>query len=91
MLTGEIDNDDYFAIKADCEYKINSIGNSLNNAALMISKAEKIMTDAIHKFSNISLTYQQFETAYKRKIIDLLTDKWNFAMIKTLIFLSQML
>lgn len=29
----------------------------------------------MHKFSNISLTYQQFETTYKRKIIDLLTDK----------------
>ena len=75
LLTGEIDNDDYFAIKADCEYKINSIGTSLNNAAFMISKAEKIIAEAMHKFSNISLTYQQFETTYKRKIIDLLTDK----------------
>lgn len=75
LLTGEIDNDDYFAIKADCEYKINSVGTSLNNAAFMISKAEKIAADAMHKFSNISLTYKQFETPYKRKIIDLLTDK----------------
>ena len=75
LLTGEIDNDDYFAIKADCEYKINCIGTSLNNAAFMISKAEKIIAEAMHKFSNISLTYQQFETTYKRKIIDLLTDK----------------
>ncbi|SDL72218.1 Recombinase [Pedobacter sp. ok626] len=75
LLSGEIDNDDYLAIKTDCEYKINSIGTSLNNAAFMISKAEKIMTDATHKFSNISLTYQQFETTYKRKIIDILTDK----------------
>jgi len=75
LLSGEIDNDDYFAIKADCEYKINCIGTSLNNAAFTISKAEKIIADAIGKFSNISLTYQQFETVYKRKIIDLLTDK----------------
>lgn len=74
LLSGEIDNDDYLAIKTDCEYKINSIGTSLNNAAFMISKAEKIMTDATHKFSNISLTYQQFDTTYKRKIIDFLTD-----------------
>ncbi|HJY12559.1 MAG TPA: hypothetical protein VJ304_07205, partial [Flavobacterium sp.] len=51
------------------------IGTSLNNAAFMISKAEKIIAEAMHKFSNISLTYQQFETTYKRKIIDLLTDK----------------
>ncbi|WP_448103505.1 hypothetical protein [Pedobacter panaciterrae] len=47
----------------------------MNNAAFTISKAEKIIADAIGKFSNISLTYQKFETTYKRKIIDLLTDK----------------
>jgi site-specific DNA recombinase len=41
LLTAEIDNDDYLAIKADCEYKINCIGTSLNNAAFIISKAEK--------------------------------------------------
>ncbi|TKC65169.1 recombinase family protein [Pedobacter hiemivivus] len=78
LLSGEIDNDDYFAIKADCEYKINRIGTSLNNAAFMISKAEKIIAEAMQKFSNISLTYQQFETTYKRKIIDILTDKRIF-------------
>lgn len=54
LLTGEIGNDDYFAIKADCEYKINSLGTSLNNAAFMISKAEKIIVDACTN-SQISL------------------------------------
>jgi site-specific DNA recombinase len=38
LASGEIDYDDYLAIKVDCEYKINSIGTGLNSTALTISK-----------------------------------------------------
>lgn len=47
LLTGEIDNDDYLAIKSDCEYKVTSFGKSLNDAASTIHRARSISIDII--------------------------------------------
>ncbi|PUZ30119.1 Recombinase [Chitinophaga costaii] len=73
LLLGEIDGDDYLAIKQDCERRINSLGPNLHTAALMICQSERLLKEATGKLSNLRVTYENADIVEKRKIIKAIT------------------
>lgn len=74
LLTGEIDHEDYLAIQADCENRINKMGTDLKEAASLISKVNQTLNSATNSFSNLALTFKNADINLKRKLISLICE-----------------
>jgi DNA invertase Pin-like site-specific DNA recombinase len=79
LTIGEIDTDDYSAIKADCKRKINLLGIGLQHAAEMVVNGRKNIDKKAKILSQLSVSYEGADIETKRKIIKLLLgDKAAF-------------
>jgi len=74
FYSGDIDEDDYSAIKSDCEKKINILGINIQNAALSVANASKAINKISKKLFHISDFYANAEIEIKEKIVALLLD-----------------
>jgi hypothetical protein len=72
LTNGEIDTDDYSAIKADCKRKINLLGIGLQHAAEIVVNSRKSIDKKAKILSRLSVSYEGANIETKRKIIKLL-------------------
>jgi site-specific DNA recombinase len=72
LITGDIDREDYEAIKSDCEHSINTVGTDLQKATLQLIRANKMRAKAINELTHLSLWFQTADIATRREIIYLL-------------------
>lgn len=74
FLTGTIDCDDYLAIQADCEHKINALGEDLKTAMLMSMKKDKIIARLENIYDHLVQSYKELYIPGKREVISLLCE-----------------
>jgi hypothetical protein len=86
LLTGDIESDDYRAIKKDCEKNIaiaEEALNDLNSKVYTLERLEPIVNKAIHTLSSLNLIYSKSSTEEKRKIIgSMFPEKVTFENLK---------
>lgn len=74
LITGEIDREDYEAIKSDCEHSINTVGTDLQKATLQLTRNNKVQVKAINRVTNLSSWFEMADIIVKREIISLLVS-----------------
>jgi site-specific DNA recombinase len=57
LLKGEIEDEDFRIIKADCELKVNAIGKNLQQVAQQIITVQKELDKEATKISHIDKVY----------------------------------
>jgi DNA invertase Pin-like site-specific DNA recombinase len=72
LTSGEIDTDDYLAMKADCERRINIMGTELQNNMTNRTNKEESLNQIVKHLSHLDMVYQQANIIEKRKLLAIL-------------------
>lgn len=72
FIKGEIDNDDYYAIKSNCENQIRKFADELKKAHSLSIKLKHKITDRTKLLSALDYFYWETDFNTKRKLIALL-------------------
>jgi len=72
LIRGEIDHNDYLAIKSDCEKQIGNLGRELNNIYMLGIKNKAAISDMVKRLSDPSSLFTTVDVIYTRELISLL-------------------
>jgi len=75
LALGDIDSDDYLAIKADCERRVNVMGIELQKSIKMVAGREHALNRMVRHFSHPDIVYQKATTIAKRKLLSIMFPK----------------
>lgn len=75
LSTGEIDAEDFFLIKHDCENKIHSLGNEMRDSSLIAADRESHLNRMLEQLSHLDMCYLNADIDNKRKLISILLRK----------------
>ncbi|HVX01359.1 MAG TPA: recombinase family protein, partial [Candidatus Babeliaceae bacterium] len=68
LLQGDIEEDDYQIIKADCEQRIHDLGINLQQCDLVKQRKEESLTVLAEKLSHIGAIFQALDVTEQREI-----------------------
>jgi len=74
LIKGSIDNEDYLAIKIDCEQRINVLGSELHSAYAFTLKKQQKLELASLQLSQLLRLYELSDLNIQRKLIALLLN-----------------
>lgn len=90
LRNGNIDRDDYLAIKSKCEEEMSNMGNVLENTTLKQIMVDKDVHRAVQNLSNLANVYESVNKNQKRKFISLVifNEKIEYTNGKLLFYLK---